>query len=54
MSTILIIILILLVFGGGWGYMNRDAYGNGPIGIVGILVIILLVYLLFGSGRVHL
>ena len=36
------------VFGGGFGY-RRWGYGGG-IGIGGILLIVLIVYLLFGCG----
>jgi hypothetical protein len=46
---LLIVLIILLVGGGGYGY-SRYGYGGG-IGIGGILLIILIVYLLFGYGR---
>jgi hypothetical protein len=50
MGLILLIILILLLFGGGgYGY-SRYGYGGG-VGIGGILLIVLIVYLLFGYGR---
>jgi len=49
MDLILIIIVILLIFGGGFGY-NRWGY-HGGIGIGGILLIVLIVYLLVGRGR---
>ncbi len=49
MDLILIIIIILLIFGGGFCY-NRWGYGGG-IGIGGILLIVLIVYLLVGRGR---
>ena len=49
MDLILIIIVLLLIFGGGFGY-NRWGYGGG-IGIGGILLIVLIVYLLVGRGR---
>ena len=48
MDLILIIIILVLLFGGGFGY-RRWGYGGG-IGIGGILLIILIVYLLFGRG----
>ena len=38
----------VLLFGGGFGY-HRWGYGGG-IGIGGILLIVLIVYLLFGRG----
>jgi hypothetical protein len=46
---ILIILLVLLFGGGGYGY-SRYGYGGG-IGIGGILLIVLIVYLLFGYSR---
>ncbi|MBY0275503.1 DUF3309 family protein [Candidatus Binatia bacterium] len=48
MSLVLLIVLLLLVFGGlpTWGYHN---YGYGPSGILGILLIIVLI--LFLTGR---
>jgi hypothetical protein len=39
----------LLFGGGGYGY-SRYGYGGG-IGIGGILLVVLLVYLLFGYSR---
>ena len=49
MDLILIIIILLLLFGGGFGY-SRWGYG-GRIGTGGILLIVLVVYLLVGHGR---
>jgi hypothetical protein len=48
MNLILLVVLLLLVFGGlpTWGYHH---YGWGPSGIGGILLIVVLVLLL--SGR---
>lgn len=50
MSPLLIIILLLLVFGGlpNWGYHQ---YGYGPSGIGGILLIVLVIMLLTGRLR---
>jgi uncharacterized protein DUF3309 len=47
MSLLLVIVLILLLFGGlpRWGY---HSYGYAPSGIVGVLVIVALVLLLTG------
>ena len=50
MDLILLIIILLLLFGGGFGY-SRYGY-RGGIGIGGILLIILIVYLLLGHGGV--
>lgn len=50
MGLVILIILLLLLFGGGgYGY-SRYGYGGG-IGIGGILLIVLIVYLLFGYSR---
>jgi len=48
MSMILIILLILLVLGAlpTWGYSS--SWGWSPVGIIVVLVIL---YLVFGSGR---
>ena len=48
MDLILIILIVVLIFGGGFGY-SRWGYG-GAIGIGGILLILLVVYLLAGRG----
>jgi hypothetical protein len=47
MSLLLLIVLILLLFGGlpRWGY---HSYGYAPSGILGVLVIVALVLLLTG------
>jgi hypothetical protein len=50
--TLLIIITILiLLFGGGGYYGYRGGYyGGGGVSIVGILLIFIVIWLLFGSG----
>jgi hypothetical protein len=47
MGTILLILLLLVVFGGlpNWGYHQ---YGWGPSGIGGILLLIVIVLLVTG------
>ena len=47
MSLLLLIVLLLVVFGGlpNWGYHH---YGYGPSGIGGIVLIVVLVMLLTG------
>jgi hypothetical protein len=48
MDLILIILIILLLFGGGFGYSR---WGHrGGIGIGGVLLIVLVVYLLVGHA----
>lgn len=49
MSTLMIILLVLLVlalFGGGWGYSR---YGYASWSPVGLLVVLLVVLLLVGA-----
>lgn len=50
MPTILVVILLLLVFGGlpNWGYHE---YGYGPSGIGGILLLLLIVMMFTGRLR---
>jgi hypothetical protein len=48
MDILLVIILLLALFGGGFGYRRGYIIGSPGIGIVGLLVIILIVVLLFG------
>ena len=47
MSLLLLIVLLVLVFGGlpRWGYHD---YGYGPSGIGGIILIVVLILLLTG------
>jgi hypothetical protein len=47
MGLVLLIVLILLLFGGlpRWGY---HSYGYGPSGIVGLILIIVLILFLLG------
>jgi Protein of unknown function (DUF3309) len=51
MSLLLLIVVLLLVFGGlpNWGYHN---YGHAPSGIGGIILIVLIIMLL--TGRLNL
>ena len=47
MGLILLIVLLLLLFGGlpHWGH---HSYGYGPSGIVGVILIIVLILFLLG------
>jgi hypothetical protein len=47
MGLLLLIVLLLLVFGGlpRWGY---HSYGYAPSGIVGVVLIVLVILLLTG------
>lgn len=51
MSLLLLVVLLLLVFGGlpTWGYHD---YGYVPSGISGILLVLLLVMFLSGQLRI--
>lgn len=46
LSTILIIILILLLIG---AIPLRGRFGNGPLGIVGIILLVVIVLALMGQ-----
>jgi uncharacterized membrane protein len=52
MLTILVIILIIFMLG-GWGYGRGrgGSYGN-PMGIIGIILLVLLVVWLFNRGGI--
>lgn len=56
MSTLLIVIVLLILLGGGGGYYgyHRGAYAAGPYGygLVGLLVLIAIIWLLFGGSRI--
>jgi hypothetical protein len=47
LEIILIVVIILALFGGGYGYSRRADWGVGPSGGLGLIVLILLVILLF-------
>jgi len=51
MSPLLLIVLLLLVFGGlpNWGYHQ---YGYGPSGIGGLLLIIVIIMMFSGRLRI--
>jgi hypothetical protein len=48
MSPLLILILILIFLGGGGGYYGYNRYGGS--GLVGVLVLVVLAFWLFGRG----
>jgi hypothetical protein len=50
LDLILILLVVFLLCGGGFGY-SRYGY-RGGIGIGGVLLIVLIFYLLFGHGRI--
>jgi hypothetical protein len=55
MSTLAIVLIILLLFGGvgvspAWGYSR--GWGWGPSGLVGILLVVLIIAVLLGAVRV--
>jgi hypothetical protein len=47
LEIILIVIIIMALFGGGYGYSRRADWGVAPSGGLGLVVLILLVILLF-------
>lgn len=57
LGIVIVVILVIVLLGGvgpyfhsGLPYRPGYGYGNGGIGIIGILLIIALVWLLFGGG----
>lgn len=52
---LILVLILLLVFCGGFGYHRYGyaQYGNGGYGILGIVVLILVLYWLFGAGGLH-
>lgn len=48
MTTILIIILVLLLVGALPSWPHSAAWGYGPSGLLGILLVVLLVLVLIG------
>lgn len=49
MDLILIVLLVLLILGSGWGYARWGLYRG--FGLHAVLLVVLLVYLLLGHGR---
>jgi len=47
LEFILIIIIVIALLGGGFGFSRRADWGVAPSGILGLVVLILLVILLF-------
>lgn len=48
MLLIVLVILIVLAFGGG---LYSPAYRTGGFGLGGLLIIILILFLMFGGGH---
>jgi hypothetical protein len=49
LSTILIIILILILVGAFPAWPHSRAWGYGPSGVVGLILVVLLILLLLGK-----
>jgi hypothetical protein len=49
LSTILIVILILIFIGAIPAWPHSRAWGYGPSGVVGLILVILLILLLLGK-----
>jgi hypothetical protein len=49
---LILLLILILVFGGGFGYhrYGYSRYGNRGYGLLSIIVLILLLYWLFGAG----
>jgi hypothetical protein len=49
LSTILIIILILILVGAFPAWPHSRAWGYGPSGVVGLILVVLIILLLLGK-----
>ena len=47
LEIVLIILVIMFLFGGGYGYQRRTDWGRGPVSLFGVLFLVVLVILLF-------
>jgi len=45
LEIILLVILVMALFGGGYGYSRRSDWGSMPAGGLGLVVLILVVFL---------
>jgi hypothetical protein len=60
LGIIIVVILVLILLGGAAPHFYQGApwrpgygYGNGGISVVGILLLLAIVWLIFGGGLVH-
>jgi TM2 domain-containing membrane protein YozV len=53
MGLILVIVLLFVLFGGGFGY-HRGYYGGGGLGLTGLIEIVFIVILLAGCTDTQL
>jgi hypothetical protein len=59
-GTVLLVILVIVLLGGFAGpsinprWQYGYGYGHGGIGVVGIILIIVVAWLVFGGGGLHL
>jgi hypothetical protein len=55
LAILLIVLLVLVVLGGGWGYrtgwQGSPVYLPGGLGVVGVVLVILLILILTGYLR---
>jgi hypothetical protein len=48
MTILLVIILVLILFGGGWGYRSGTIAYRDPLGMVLIILFVVVLFGLFG------
>lgn len=41
LTTLLIVLLVLALAGGGWGYSRYGAVGFSPLGIIAVVLLVL-------------
>lgn len=51
MTLIIVILLLVLLLGTGPWYPYSRNWGYGPSGLLGVLLLVLIIYFLFGRGR---
>jgi hypothetical protein len=54
MTVILIVLLVLVFAGGGWGYRTGYVGAQSPVGIILLVLVLLLVLGLLGGPRAGL
>ncbi|OWK37535.1 DUF3309 family protein [Fimbriiglobus ruber] len=45
LEIVLLVIIVMALFGGGYGYSRRADWGAAPSGVLSLLVLVLLVVL---------
>lgn len=54
MLTIILIVLVVLFISGVPTWSHSREWGYGPSSVLGFILVIMLIWILFGGGRAHL